>query len=306
MQFTFPLDAYNASRRVPLLERDPTLFWRPKPNVWGHNSRGVYGREFSAEKPAGIYRIVTLGDSCTHSGPAPYAQRLQADLDGQAPGTFEVINAGVIGYTSYQGLLRLQKDVAAWSPDLITVYFGWNDHWLARGLRDSQQKGGGSLILGLHNGLSRLRSYQLANAIVARLRPAIPRSREMRVTPEEYAGNLLEMKTIADRIGATIWFMTAPHAFDLGTPAYLATSGETAPGEDLIALHGRYTDVVRATALSAKVPLLDLDGMFAAMPAARKRALFAEDHIHLSPEGKQKVADFLFDALMHSRSRPAT
>ena len=26
-----------------------------------------------------------------------------------------------------------------WSPNLVIVYFGWNDHWLSRGVDDKQQ-----------------------------------------------------------------------------------------------------------------------------------------------------------------------
>ena len=130
MEFTFPIDDYNSSAPQPFLVRDEALFWRPKAGVMEHNSHGFYGPEFNVEKKSGVFRIVCLGDSCTHFGPDSYPDMLRVYLDEMAPGKFEVINAGVIGYTSFQGRRLLESEVLDWSPDLVTVYFGWNDHWL--------------------------------------------------------------------------------------------------------------------------------------------------------------------------------
>lgn len=54
----------------------------------------MVGPEFADAKPNGIFRIVCLGDSCTHFGPDSYPEKLQALLNEVAPGRFEVINAG--------------------------------------------------------------------------------------------------------------------------------------------------------------------------------------------------------------------
>jgi lysophospholipase L1-like esterase len=57
-----------------------------------------------------------------------YVQRLERMLDErQAPTRFQVINAGVAGYNTRQELLYLQARGLAFSPDLITVAFYWND-----------------------------------------------------------------------------------------------------------------------------------------------------------------------------------
>ena len=47
MAFTFPLDEFNREAPVPFLQRDALLFWRPRPHVLGHNSKGIYGPEFA-------------------------------------------------------------------------------------------------------------------------------------------------------------------------------------------------------------------------------------------------------------------
>ena len=68
-----------------------------------------------AKKPP---TIVCLGDSITHAG---YPAELEKILH------VRVINAGIGGNTSRQGLARLQKDVLAHQPDLVVVFFGAND-----------------------------------------------------------------------------------------------------------------------------------------------------------------------------------
>jgi len=293
MAFTFPIDEYNQSAPTPFLERDPLLFWKPKPLVMGHNSKGTWGAEFADAKPAGTYRIVALGDSCTHFGPDPYPQRLQMLLEKDRPGRFEVINAGVIGYSSFQGLTRLKNEVTQWSPDLITVYFGWNDHWLARGLSDREQSTGSRNLSSTYQVLDHLRAFQLVAWLAGRGRPSAGDVR-YRVSLEDYGSNLREMKRAADALGARIVFITAPHALDLGVPAYLATSGEVADMTGLIDLHERYNEQVRAVAHELAVPVVDLDRQFETM---NKAVLFNDDHIHLSDAGRTLAARALRDMM---------
>ncbi len=64
------------------------------------------------------FTIVCLGDSITRAG---YPGELEKLLG------FRVINAGVNGNTSREGLARLQKDVLAHKPDLVVLFFGAND-----------------------------------------------------------------------------------------------------------------------------------------------------------------------------------
>ena len=292
MSFSFPIDDCNADAPEPFLERDDRLFWKPRPYVLEHNSRGLVGPEFKNQKSPGVFRSVCIGDSCTHFGPKPYSEHLQELLDQHMPGRFEVINAGTIGYSSYQGLTRLKDEVAHWEPDLVTVYFGWNDHWLAHHFRDSEQREQGWAMIGIHNSLSHSRAYQLINLCASRLTTSF--EPKFRVTPQEYATNLREMKQICDQIGSRIWYLTAPHAFDIGIPEYLSTSGEVAEGEDLLELHRRYNDVVRTEASDRGVTLVDLEHI---IDSANKHDLFVEDHIHLSERGRLLVAERLFEQL---------
>ncbi|MFZ9681843.1 MAG: SGNH/GDSL hydrolase family protein, partial [Cephaloticoccus sp.] len=78
-------------------------------------------------------RIVGLGDSITgiyyHTGatlawPEVLGIKLRA-LFPQAP--IEIINAGISGHTTADGLTRLESDVLAHAPNLVVVMFGMND-----------------------------------------------------------------------------------------------------------------------------------------------------------------------------------
>ena len=293
MAFTFPIDDYNRGQPVPFLDRDDVLFWKLRPSVLDHNSKGTVGPEFSVAKPPGRFRIIALGDSCTYFGPEPYPQRLQARLNAAQPGRFEVINAGVIGYTSYQGLQRLTHEVASWSADLVIAYFGWNDHWLARGYSDREQPAHQGFLPGLVRTLDRLRVFQGLEMIVGR-RASVTGPARYRVSLEDYGNNLREMKRATDAMGATLWLITAPHAFDLGIPKYLTTSGEVSEPSGLIALHDSYNEQVRQIARELGITVVDLDQIIS---TKNKAALFIEDHIHLSDGGRTLAADTLFEAL---------
>ncbi len=65
-----------------------------------------------------------FGVGCKESFPEQLQDILNSKLSSYK---FEVINAGVLGYTSYQGLKYFQRDIIKYQPDLITVCFGIND-----------------------------------------------------------------------------------------------------------------------------------------------------------------------------------
>jgi acyl-CoA thioesterase-1 len=83
-------------------------------------------------------KIVCLGDSVTKAvrlGVKPSetfcAQLEQLLTKSGRPAT--VINSGIGGHTSAQGLARFYKDVLAHKPTLVVVMFGLNDAWVDKG-----------------------------------------------------------------------------------------------------------------------------------------------------------------------------
>jgi hypothetical protein len=93
---------------------------------------------YAQPKPKGVYRIIMLGgstlegDGATGSLTALPAQLLERLRANYAPAdsssdVFEIINAGVGGYTSEQEMLYFMSELRFFQPDLVIAYDGWND-----------------------------------------------------------------------------------------------------------------------------------------------------------------------------------
>jgi len=107
------------------------------------NRLGFRGREIATEKPAGTYRVVALGDSstfgaCVGDDDTFCAQAERILNGGTAAGgrRFEVVNTGVFGYGTLQGLRMLRRMVLPLKPDCIVVSFAVNDSTEGGSLRD--------------------------------------------------------------------------------------------------------------------------------------------------------------------------
>jgi lysophospholipase L1-like esterase len=101
------------------------------------NSKGLRNPEVEYAKPPGVYRILALGDSWTFgfrlAEPDCYPRQLERALAERArlrgdPRRFEVINAGVIGYSTDQEAAYLRVEGYRYEPDLVVVaYYPVND-----------------------------------------------------------------------------------------------------------------------------------------------------------------------------------
>ncbi len=104
------------------------------------NSEGFRDLEFPTSKPARTLRIVSLGDSWTLGHNAnqneAYPQRLRALLSTEFPNfRIEVLNMGMVAYTSHEGLELLKRRVLSLEPDIVAIGFGMNDSAIS-GWRD--------------------------------------------------------------------------------------------------------------------------------------------------------------------------
>lgn len=94
------------------------------------NSHGFKGPEFIIPKPDSIFRILTLGNSCTW-GPAndyyTYPRVMERELNSLVDENFkiEVVNGGVQGYNFERVLKRIDEYLVV-EPDHVTIYLGWN------------------------------------------------------------------------------------------------------------------------------------------------------------------------------------
>jgi lysophospholipase L1-like esterase len=127
--------------------RDPFSGWRNAPgfenSAFRINSLGFRGEEVAPKKVAETIRIVSLGDSGTFGlwhaesadSPGGVATRFDAHYPGEVAKALsghvppvEVLNAGVVAYTSSHGLRLFISRVLDLEPDIVTVRFLWNDH----------------------------------------------------------------------------------------------------------------------------------------------------------------------------------
>ncbi len=90
------------------------------------NQYGFKGPDFEIPKPDSVFRILTIGNSCTW-GPGndyfTYPRTIEREINVQIDEKFkvEVINAGILGYNIERVLKRIDEFLAV-DPDLVTIY----------------------------------------------------------------------------------------------------------------------------------------------------------------------------------------
>lgn len=143
------------------LVRDADLLWRNEPNArkvqplnpqpygrqdtWAleNNSEGFRGTERITTGDT-VYRILTLGDSITFGFNVDqedtYQRQLESILAERYPGRpFEVVNAGVPGWSWIQGLRFLELRGLALDPDVLVMGHGTNDQLLSAKVTDEER-----------------------------------------------------------------------------------------------------------------------------------------------------------------------
>ncbi len=213
------IEAGNDSDYVP----DAQLFWRlkparviesffaPKANI---NRYGFRGGDSQVSKPIDCSRIVALGDSGTFgwevSDSQAYPQQLREILSSKYQSRkFDVINAGVPGYTSLQGLRLMRSHVMAFRPDVVLICFGGNDgDLLPVADKDRHLR---AWVLSLQSGLLRSRVYQLLYKLLIADRFVSRASSHYnwvpRVALEDFETNIHEMIRLAQRNGVGVVLM---------------------------------------------------------------------------------------------------
>jgi len=309
---TFPGNSFENYYR-----KHPVWFWEFQPNIVMYDDRRGISyhineqslrapRRWEPRKPRDVFRVLCLGDSCTFGLMLDrrqiYPERLQALLAARLGQTgCEVINAGVPGYSSYQGVRLLEKKFAAWDKDLVTVYFGMNDSDAAFLYGDAEQPS--DRLLAVRRALEHSRLYQwLALWIAGRMRahavakgrPLVPLTEDewrkgrrvadrvrRRVTPDEMVHNYEHIAQLGREQGFRVLFMTCPYA-----------RRPDDPRTPFIRVLERYNEAIRQMVSQTNAALIDLDDIF------RKTggdALFVEgDPIHPNGQGHAVIAQAIF------------
>ncbi len=290
-------------------KKDPDLFWRFRTDLvidserFSHihyriNSEGRRGPETLAEKPD--LRVLALGNSCTFGWGIPHDHAwtylLEELLELNLPiEDAEVINAGVPGYTSYQGKVYLEQELLELNPDVILIMFGWNDHWAAgEGIGDAEQEMPSEWVLTVHNLVSPLKMYQLMRKVVLTLSedekqvPLDEITTRRRVTTDEFFMNLKSMAQMARSRDALPVLLVPPIA---SLEGYFGNIKST-----LHKLHERYQFEVKRVGTVDSVAVVDLQTAF-----DDYNDLFADPHddpIHFNGKGQAVTAVAVAETLV--------
>ncbi|MEW6110531.1 MAG: GDSL-type esterase/lipase family protein [Thermodesulfobacteriota bacterium] len=270
---------------------DKDLMWTFPPSAPGVNSLGFHDKEIQKPKPDGVYRILFLGDSCTEQGFPDLVELFLNAGNTNPKRQFESITMAVTGYTSHQGKVMAEKHGAMAEPDLVVVYFGWNDHWQATGAPDADHKGLPPRSWWEQSRLNHLRVFQAIRKMSAAIspHPADLPVGELRVSPDQYRKNLLRIGELFSARNVPVIYITAPTSqYRLGVPDVLIERGFVPDKATGVRLHKSYNEIAREAAKRPMSHLLDLETEFERLPHPEE--LFMKDGIHFTSAGLALVA----------------
>lgn len=206
----------------------PVLGWERRPGYKGPVS--LDAREFDASgyltvdskqvTDSTAKRVIFIGDSNTMGYGVPTDASFVEVVDRLLPGV-DTINLGVLGYSSYQGRVTLDKYLPLLKPDLVIVSFNFNDRRYVVGpsqdgsetfdrvYRSSQSAW--TAVRQLLGGVYTFRATRqimsraglVANVQTVRLDTLRPR-----VDEEQYRRNLAGMAATARRAGIPLIFVS--------------------------------------------------------------------------------------------------
>jgi lysophospholipase L1-like esterase len=134
-----PDSSFRYENRLNMWRLEPTIGFVNKPNFSSYcfgnvrvqtNERGFRGtRPTPVAKRKGVTRIVGLGDSVMWGTVVNEKDSILGFLEKKLnyESSYEVINAGVVGYSTLQELVFLEKYVLPLKPDVVLVNYCGND-----------------------------------------------------------------------------------------------------------------------------------------------------------------------------------
>jgi lysophospholipase L1-like esterase len=303
---------------------DPVLHFKLRAEFWPKqgflDASGFRSAGLGPRRPE-VLRVLALGDSCTFGFlggeefavvQQPYPQKL-GRLAARRLGEdrLEVLNAGVPGYNSRHGVLLLRTKLRGVDPDLITVRYGWNDHFLsAPGEAALYREPATRLGRAVEDVVLRFRLYAFLRRISLELRAwrqppsdqaqvAFEATREWSPTVpiEDFERNLRRIVEIGRSRGAEVWLLTAPTNPEPSDGARAVVSERNRLDFDaLMQVHARYNDAVRRVGLEQHALVIDLEAIYRRHASA---PLFhASDALHPSQAGHTLEAEVLYQALL--------
>lgn len=286
---------------------DPYLTWKLNPGYRGSffgyqyvtvNRNGCLGRNLAPKTP-GLVRVVALGGSVSFGMGVPQMDQnvcsdLEKLLNANASGLhYEVVNAGVPGYSSWNGRQYVEHYLADLQPDILLVSFGWNDSVRDR-IADNAPPGSG--VKKFDNNPNPWLGWTLIGHAVAPaycrivsvvsgyLTPPLPMETP-RVSVDDFKANLAAIDGWCRQCGVKLLFWNEPSPDSLF------------PGNEHLAHHRPYLEAMREAGLSLGVPVANLDSAFAGADPRTWLAYPQVDFIHLGFQGQADAAKLIATTL---------
>lgn len=283
-------------------EKDHDLFWKLRPDVkegneflvagdYRTNSLGLRGPEIDPKQIADKTRVACFGNSCTFGWRLDENQTYPARLGADLGQSYAVFNCGVPGYSSYQGLEMLKRYEPLLKPEIVTICYGWNDHWAAGfDIEDKAQEMPAQWLLDIQNLLSRSYLYRAAKYLLiskAEKKKEYTYDRESptyRVSLEDYRDNLIEMVRFCRQRKIEPLLITAP-------------IGDNNPDDHqpYEIYHELYNQMVREVSQEYRVTMVDAAAAFVDHPEFYDDP--TADYIHYNAAGASWIADHLAEAI---------
>lgn len=267
------------------------------------NRRGLRDRDFP-DKPPGTFRILGLGDSFAFGWGVPAQaslyKRLEALLNDSRPGgAYEVVNAGIPGFGTYEALHLLTSVSPAYDPDLVLLaFYEGNDY-----LNNADAPRRRAIVDGYLADLPAAERWSLTRLALRRSALAALLDEEwsgvrqklaFRASIEKTKGYLLEMKqALAERrVPLVLVFIPDQDASAYRRPALLRLSDRLLRGEDPF----RPRAELEAFCGANGIGFCRLSRRFEDEPGSDRLRLSPEDP-HFSVEGHREAAGEISDWL---------
>jgi len=197
------------------------------------NSDGFRGTSLNEFKNNDSLRILCLGDSTTFGvgrieSKNTYCSQLKKLIEEDKGLSVEIINAGVPGYTSFQGLNSLKIKFRDYTPDIVITYFGNNDASSLFHKEDKDIKVFPKALTKTYNFLENSMMYKNLRNIYLNKIYAKKYKLVKRVSVEDYRTNLLEIENITYTWGGKTFFIS---------PVYLDNENITKAKKILRSMH---------------------------------------------------------------------
>lgn len=232
-------------------------------------------------------RLLALGDSCTFGVGVDDDETWPAQLRGLLAATgreVQVLNAGVPGYTAFQGARLLERRGAELEPDVVVASFGFNDFdsW---GEKSDLETFRGLRFRRWERPILHSRFYGGLRHLLRRDPPVDPEQPDgnvneegrSRLTPREFLEQIAAIKAWCDRNAARLVLVIWP---------YEGQIAQRFP--DLV----RYQQLTAHYCVQADVPCVNLVDAF--LLAGRPMFL---DHVHANVDGGGVAATAVLQAV---------